>query len=250
MPQCPRCWDGCWDQWGAGCWDQQGAGYLGAVEVAAVRAREPARPAGALVDAHVPQLDVHPHDAPVQGDGVSPRTLGRRSCRGAGRWGHRPGGHTRGAGRPPLELGLGDSGLGHGQLRGPGSSTVRGRANTHEHWCAHTHEHTNAHARAHACTHTPPDVHTRRQTRLHPGAAGTRRREESCPAPHPAPHTLHPAPHTLLHTTGAPHLGAMPPAPITSTGHPPAPCTPSGPLHPVTAGTTHLNSGLRSGLSP
>lgn len=47
--------------------------YLGAVEVAAVRVREPARPAGALVDGHVPQLNVHPHDAPVQRDGgVSP----------------------------------------------------------------------------------------------------------------------------------------------------------------------------------
>lgn len=47
--------------------------YLGAVEVAAVRVREPARPAGALVDGHVPQLNVHPHDAPVPRDGGQPR---------------------------------------------------------------------------------------------------------------------------------------------------------------------------------
>lgn len=58
---------------GMGC-RVPGAGgrYLGAVEVAAVRIREPARPAGALVDGHVPQLDVHPHDAPAQRDGVGP----------------------------------------------------------------------------------------------------------------------------------------------------------------------------------
>lgn len=43
--------------------------YLGAVEVAAVRVREPARPTGALVNDHVPQLNVHPHDTPENGMG-------------------------------------------------------------------------------------------------------------------------------------------------------------------------------------
>lgn len=47
--------------------------YLGAVEVTAVCVGEPARPAGALVDGHVPQLDVHPHDTPGQRDGVKPQ---------------------------------------------------------------------------------------------------------------------------------------------------------------------------------
>lgn len=52
----------------------RGAGgrYLGAVEVTAMRVREPARPAGALVDGDIPQLHVHPHDPPVPKDGVSP----------------------------------------------------------------------------------------------------------------------------------------------------------------------------------
>lgn len=57
--------------------------YLGAVEVAAVGVGEPARPAGALVDGHVPQLDVHPHNAPGQRGEVKPR-----GCVGAPRAPH------------------------------------------------------------------------------------------------------------------------------------------------------------------
>lgn len=57
----------------------RGARYLGAVEVTAMRVREPARPAGALVDGHVPQLHVHPHDPSAPRERVSPS----RGWRGA-----------------------------------------------------------------------------------------------------------------------------------------------------------------------
>lgn len=70
--------------WGPGVLGSVGCGYLGAVEVAAVRAREPPRPAVALIDAHIPQLDVHPHGAPTRSNGVRPGGGTRERGRGWG----------------------------------------------------------------------------------------------------------------------------------------------------------------------
>lgn len=215
---------------GAGTSAVLGAGYLGAVEVAAVRAREPARPAGALVDAHVPQLDVHPHDAPVQGDGVSPGTLG--SCGDAAAGGLGDGAQTRGTHSwcrtSPLGDGSGGFRAGARTADGAGEQCGAGTCKytrTRVHTCTNTPVHTHVHTPAL----TSPLMCTCRETRSDPGAAGTRCGEESCPAPR----TLHPTPcctQLVPHAWGRclPH-----PSPPWGTPQPPAPrqapCTPSPP---------------------
>lgn len=186
------------------------SGYLGAVEVAAVGAREPPRPAVALIDAHIPQLDVHPHGSPTKP-----------------RWGQSGRGHK----------GTGGVGGGETAVAEPGAGTQRhlerscpsGGSHTHTCTALHTractatcvclpaspkmHTHacsltcTHAHTCMHtySCTHTRAHAHTAAQTRF--------------------PTCTHTQTQMHAHKYTSPFLPSLPPL-------------------------THLNSGLRSGFSP
>lgn len=205
--------------WGPGVLGSVGCGYLGAVEVAAVRAREPPRPAVALIDAHIPQLDVHPHGAPTRSNGV------------------RPGGGTRERGRGGTAVAEPGAGTQSRERGGNyavpepiwgGPSPREGLTPTGAHHCVHTHMHTRVHAQKdacvprhpHACMHKGARTISHAHTHLRANArTPSRARTHSCTRVLLSTHTLaRSCKHKRTHT------GTPPP--------------------------THLNSGLRSGFSP
>lgn len=134
--------------WGPGVLGSVGCGYLGAVEVAAVRAREPPRPAVALIDAHIPQLDVHPHGAPTRSNGV------------------RPGGGTRERGRGGTAVAEPGAGT-QSRERGGGGETMRCQSPSGEVLPPGRVSHPPVHTTA--CTPICTRVCTPRKTHVSPG---------------------------------------------------------------------------------
>lgn len=187
------------------------SGYLGAVEVAAVGAREPPRPAVALIDAHIPQLDVHPHGSPTKP-----------------RWGQTGRGHKGTGG----VAGGGNSGgrAGCRDTEASGEVLPLGRV-------SHPHVHSTAHTCMHSNTRVSPsipkDAHTCMQSHMHACThvhAHTFMHSHTCTHTHTAAQTRFP---TCTHTQTQMHAHKY-----------------TSPFLPSPPPLTHLNSGLRSGFSP
>lgn len=176
------------------------SGYLGAVEVAAVGAREPPRPAVALIDAHIPQLDVHPHGSPTKP-----------------RWGQTGRGHK----------GTGGVGGGETAVAEPGAGTQRHLERSCPSGGSHTHTCTALHTRActatrvclpaspkmhtHACSLTCTHAHTCMHTH---SCTHTRAHTHTQLHKHASQHA-HTRKHKCMHTSTPPHSSPLLPLSLT-----------------------------------